>query len=58
MDIILVQTKDGTKVTNKLEILRAFQSFDLREPDKTMSLWQDLAHKLYLDYELSLQEVQ
>jgi hypothetical protein len=39
--------------SRKLEILHAFLSFDYREPDKTIGMWQDLAgiEQFYIDRE-------
>ena len=49
---IIISTLDGLRKVSKEEIIRGLMSFDSREPDKTLSLWQDVAKRLYQSQEI------
>ena len=50
---ISIATEDRKIVSfSKIDILESFKSFDNREPDKTMQLWEKMADWLYKSDEL------
>ena len=56
MNDIVISTTEGTRYVSKDKIIQALLSFDQREPDKTYSLWQDIAGKLYRSGELRVEK--
>ena len=56
METIIIQTYGGNKTTTKTDILKALKSFDEREPDKTLYIWEHMAKWLYMSQEIKPRE--